>query len=84
LVSTASAYVFTNLGKDFEITYPTGWSFIEEPDGTDQTFTSQTGKAWVRVVVMPLEGMTLTEIIDARKEYLNSINIYPYSEKKSL
>ena len=82
LVSTASAYVFTNLGKDFEITYPTGWSFIEEPDGTDQTFTSQTGKAWVRVVVMPLEGMTLTEIIDARKEYLNSINIYPYSEKE--
>ncbi len=82
LVSTASAYVFTNLGKDFEITYPTGWSFIEEPDGTDQTFTSQTGKAWVRVVVMPSEGMTLTEIADARKEYLNSIGITPYSEKE--
>ncbi len=82
LVSSASAYVFTNLGKDFEITYPTGWSFIEEPDGTDQTFTSQTGKAWVRVVVMPSEGMTLTEIVDARKEYLNSIDIYPYSEKE--
>ncbi len=82
LVGTASAYVFTNLGKDFEITYPTGWAFIEEPDGTDQTFTSQTGKAWVRVVVMPLEGMTLKEIVDVRKEYLNSIGITPYSEKE--
>lgn len=82
LANSASAYVFTNIGKDFEITYPTGWSFIEEPDGTDQTFTSQTGKAWVRVVVMPSEGMTLTEIVNARKEYLNSINIYPYSEKE--
>lgn len=82
VVSTASAYVFTNLGKDFEITYPTGWAFIEEPDGTDQTFTSQTGKAWVRVVVMPSEGMTLPEIVAFRKEYLNSIDIYPYSERE--
>jgi hypothetical protein len=82
LVNTVSAYVFTNLGKDFEITYPTGWSYIEEPDGTDQTFTSQTGKAWVRVVVLPSEGMTLSEIVDARKEYLNSIDIFPYNEKE--
>ncbi len=80
--NSSSAYVFTNIGKDFEITYPTGWAYIEEPDGTDQTFTSQTGKAWVRVVVIPSEGMTLTEIVDFRKEYLNSIDIYPYSEKE--
>jgi hypothetical protein len=82
MVNSASAYVFTNLGKDFEIVYPTGWAFIEEPDGTDQTFTSQTGKAWARVVVIPSEGMTLSEIVDARKEYLNSIDIYLYSEKE--
>ncbi len=82
LVNSACAYMFTNIGKDFEITYPTGWAYIEESDGTDQTFTSQTGKAWVRVVVIPSEGMTLNEIVFSRKEYLNSIDINPYGERE--
>ncbi len=81
LVNNALANVFTNYGNDFNIVQPAGWAVIQEPDGSDQTFTSQTGKAWVRVVVASSEGMTLTEIVDARKEYLNSIDIYPYSEK---
>lgn len=82
LVNAASAYEFTNLGNDFKITYPTGWTYTEEPDGTDQTFTSQTGKAWVRVVVQPSEGMTLSEIVASRKDYLNSIDIFITGEKE--
>ncbi len=81
LANNASAKVFTNYGNDFSIEQPVGWAVVQEPDGSDQTFTSQTGKAWARVVVASSEGMTLTEIVDARKEYLNSIDIYPYSEK---
>ncbi len=81
LANNASAKVFTNYGNDFSIEQLAGWAVVQEPDGSDQTFTSQTGKAWVRVVVASSEGMTLAEIVDARKEYLNSIDIYPYSEK---
>lgn len=81
LINAASAYTFTNIGRDFKIEYPAGWSYIEEPDGSDQTFTSQTGKAWVRVVVASSEGMGLDEIVDDRIRYLNSISIYPFSEK---
>ena len=82
LVNNASAKVFTNYGNDFSIEQLAGWTVVPEPDGSDQTFTSQTGKAWVRVVVASSEGMTLTEIVEARKEYLNSIDIYPFSEKE--
>lgn len=82
LANNASAKVFTNYGNDFSIEQPTGWAVVQEPDGSDQTFTSQTGKAWVRVVVSSSEGMTLPEIVEFRKEYLNSIDIYPYSEKE--
>ncbi|MDP2767348.1 MAG: hypothetical protein Q8O41_07855 [Candidatus Methanoperedens sp.] len=81
LVNNASAYTFTNIGGDFKIEYPTGWSYIEEPDGSDQTFTSQTGRAWVRVVVLPSEGMSLDGIVGDRIRYLNSLGIYPFSEK---
>lgn len=81
LVNNASARVFTNYGNDFTIEQPAGWGVVQEPDGSDQTFTSQTGKAWARVVVADSEGMTLKEIVDARKEYLSTIDINPYSEK---
>jgi len=81
LANNVSAKVFTNNGNDFSIEQPAGWEVVQEPDGSDQTFTSQTGKAWVRVVVAPSEGMTLTEIAGSRKEYLSSIDIFPYSEK---
>ena len=81
LVNNASAYTFTNIGKDFKIEYPAGWNYNEEPDGTDQTFTSQTGRAWVRVVVLPSEGMSLDEIVGDRIRYLNSLGSYPFSEK---
>lgn len=80
LGNTASAKVFTNYGNDFSIEQLAGWTVVQEPDGSDQTFTSQTGKAWVRVVIVSSEGLTLPEITEARKEYLNSIDIYPYSE----
>ncbi len=82
LVNNASAKVFTNYGNDFSIEQLAGWTVVPEPDGSDQTFTSQTGKAWARVVVASSEGMTLPEIVNARKEYLNSIDIYPFSEKE--
>lgn len=82
LANNASAKVFTNYGNDFSVEQPAGWAVVQEPDGRDQTFTSQTGKAWARVVVAPSEGMTLSEIVEARKEYLNSIDIYPYGEKE--
>jgi hypothetical protein len=82
LANNASAKVFTNNGNDFSIEQPAGWAVVQEPDGSDQTFTSQTGKAWARVVVAYSEGMTLNEIVEFRKEYLNSIDIYPYSEKE--
>lgn len=81
LVNNASAYTFTNIGGDFKIEYPAGWSYNEEPDGTDQTFTSQTGRAWVKVVVVPSEGMSLDEIVGDRIRYLNGLGIYPFSEK---
>ncbi len=81
LVNNASAYTFTNIGGDFKIEYPTGWSYTEEPDGTDQTFTSQTGRAWVRFAVSPSEGMGFDEIVGDRLRYLNSVGIYPFSEK---
>jgi hypothetical protein len=81
LVNNASAYTFTNIGRDFKIEYPAGWGYIEEPDGSDQTFTSQTGRAWVKVVVVPSEGMTLDEVVGDRIRYLNSLGIYPFSEK---
>ncbi|VVB87695.1 Uncharacterised protein [uncultured archaeon] len=81
LINSASAFTFTNIGKDFKIEYPTGWSYIEEPDGTDQTFSSQTGRAWVKVVVEPSEGMSLDEIVGDRIRYLNSLGIYPFNEK---
>ena len=81
LANIASAKVFTNYGNDFNIEQPAGWAVVQEPDGRDQTFTTQSGKAWVSVVVADSDGMTMTEIVGARKEYLNSIDIYPYSEK---
>ncbi len=81
LVNNAAAYTFTNIGGDFKIEYLTGWTYTEEPDGTDQTFTSQTGRAWVRVVVLPSEGMSLDEIVGDRIRYLNSLGSYPFSEK---
>lgn len=81
LANNASAKVFTNYGNDFNIEQPAGWAVVQEPDGSDQTFTSQTGKAWARVVVADSDGMTLTEIVDARKEYLNSIEIDLRGEK---
>jgi len=82
LANNASAKVFTNHGNDFSIEQLAGWAVVQEPDGRDQTFTSQTGKAWARVVVASSEGMTVNEIVEFRKEYLNSIDIYPYSEKE--
>lgn len=81
LVNNASAYTFTNIGRDFKIEYPTGWTYTEEPDGSDQTFTSQTGHAWVRVAVVPSEGMTLDDIVGERIRYLNGLGVYPFSEK---
>ncbi|MFZ3060733.1 MAG: PsbP-related protein [Candidatus Methanoperedens sp.] len=81
LVNNASAYTFTNIGRDFKIEYPAGWTYKEEPDGSDQTFTSQTGRAWVKVVVVPSDGMILDEIVGDRIRYLNSLGIYPFSEK---
>jgi len=80
LINNASAYTFTNIGRDFKIEYPTGWSYTEEPYGTDQTFTSQTGRAWIRIVVVPSEGMSLDEIVGDRIRYLNSLGSYPFSE----
>jgi hypothetical protein len=81
LVNNASAYTFTNIGRDFKIEYPSGWTYTEEPDGSDQTFTSQTGRAWVRVAVVPSDGMILDDIVGERIRYLNSLGIYPFSEK---
>ncbi len=81
VVNSASAYTFTNIGRDFKIEYPGGWTYTEEPDGSDQTFTSQTGRAWVRVAVVPSDGMTLDDIVGERIRYLNSLGISPFSEK---
>ncbi|MDD5472586.1 MAG: hypothetical protein PHU34_00395 [Candidatus Methanoperedens sp.] len=82
LVNNASAYTFTNIGGDFKIEYPTGWTYIEEPDGSDQTFTSQTGRASVRVTVTPSDGKGLDEIVSDRIKYLqDSYGITPFSEK---
>lgn len=82
LINSASAYTFTNIGGDFKIEYPGGWSYIEEPDGSDQTFTSQTGRASVRVVVEPSEGMSLDESVGDRIRFLlNTYGISPFSEK---
>ncbi len=81
LVNNASAYTFTNIGRQFKIDYPSGWTYTEEPDGSDQTFTSQTGRAWVRVAVVSSDGMTLDEITGERIRYLNGLGIYPFSEK---
>ncbi|MCZ7355682.1 MAG: hypothetical protein O8C66_03370 [Candidatus Methanoperedens sp.] len=80
LINNASAYTFTNIGGDFKVVYPTGWNYIEEPDGSDQTFSSQTGRAWVKVVVVPSEGMSFDEIVGDRIRYLNSLGVYPFSE----
>lgn len=82
LANNVSAKVFTNYGNDFNIEQPAGWAVVQEPDGRDQTFTTQTGKAWVRVVIVDSDGMSLNEIVEFNKEYLNSIDIYPYSEKE--
>ncbi len=82
LVNNASAYTFTNIGGDFKIEYPAGWNYIEEPDGSDQTFTSQTGRASVRVTVSPSDGMSLDESVGERIRFLqNSYGISPFSEK---
>jgi len=81
MVNNASAYTFTNIGRDFKIDYPTGWTYTEEPDGSDQTFTSQTGHGWVRVAVVSSDGMTLDDIVGERIRYLNGLGIYPFSEK---
>ncbi|MCX9025091.1 MAG: hypothetical protein OIN85_03225, partial [Candidatus Methanoperedens sp.] len=80
LVNNASAYTFTNIGRNFKIDYPTGWTYTEEPDGSDQTFTSQTGRAWVRVAVVSSDGMILDDIVGERIRYLNGLGIYPFSE----
>ncbi len=82
LINSASAYTFTNIGGDFKIEYPAGWTYIEEPDGSDQTFTSQTGRASVRVVVEPSGGMSLDESVGDRIRFLlNTYGISPFSEK---
>ncbi|MCZ7404872.1 MAG: PsbP-related protein [Candidatus Methanoperedens sp.] len=81
LVNNASAYTFTNIGRDFKIEYPTGWTYTEEQDGSDQTFTSQTGHGWVRVAVVSSDGMNLDDIVGERIRYLNGLGIYPFSEK---
>ncbi len=82
LVNNASAYTFTNTGGDFKIEYPAGWTYIEEPDGSDQTFTSQTGRASVRVTVNPSDGKSLDESVSDRIKYLqDSYGITPFSEK---
>ncbi|MFZ2411414.1 MAG: PsbP-related protein, partial [Candidatus Methanoperedens sp.] len=82
LVNNASAYTFSNIGGDFKIEYPAGWNYIEEPDGTDQTFTSQTGRASVRVTVNPSDGKSLDETVGDRMRYLReSYGITPFSEK---
>lgn len=82
LVNNASAYTFTNIGGDFKIEYPAGWSYVEQPDGSDQTFTSQTGHASVRVAVEPSEGRSLDESVGDRIRFLlNTYGISPFSEK---
>lgn len=82
LINSASAYTFTNIGGDFKIEYPAGWSYIEEPDGTDQTFTSQTGRGSVRVVVELSGGMSLDESVGDRIRFLlDNYGISPFSEK---
>ncbi len=82
LVNNASAYTFTNIGGDFKIEYPAGWTYIEEPDGSDQTFTSQTGRASVRVTVNPSDGKSLDESVGDRIRFLrDSYGISPFSEK---
>jgi|GEM_PF-6917903 len=82
LINSASAYTFTNIGGDFKIEYPAGWTYLEEPDGTDQTFTSQTGRAAVRVVVEYSGGMSLDESVSDRIKFLqNNYGISPFSEK---
>lgn len=82
LVNNASAYTFTNIGGDFKIEYPAGWTYTEEPDGGDQTFTSQTGRASVRVVVEPSGGKSLDESVGDRIRFLlDTYGISPFSEK---
>ncbi len=82
LINSASAYTFTNIGGDFKIEYPSGWTYIEEPDGSDQTFTSQTGRASVRVVVEYSGGISLDESVSNRIKFLqNNYGISPFSEK---
>lgn len=82
LISTASALVeFNNIGGDFTIEYPSGWSYVENNDGTEQTFTSKTGRASVMVVVVPSTGRTLKQIVDNRKLYLNELDLYPFDQK---
>ena len=82
LINTASALVtFTNIGGDFTIEHPSGWSYIENSDGTEQTFTSKTGRASLMVVVVPSDGMTLKQIVDDWELYLNDLDIYPFDKK---
>lgn len=82
LINSASAYTFTNIGGDFKIEYPAGWTYLEEPDGSDQTFTSQTGRASVRVVVEYSGGISLDEGVSDRIKFLqNNYGISPFSEK---
>ena len=82
LINTASALVtFTNIGGDFTIEHPSGWSYIENSDGTEQTFTSKTGRASLMVVVVPSDGMTLKQIVDDWEIYLNDLDIYPFDKK---
>lgn len=84
LINTASALVtFTNIGGDFTIEHPSGWSYIENSDGTEQTFTSKTGRASLMVVVVPSDGMTLKQIVDDWELYLNDLDIYPFDKKSN-
>ncbi len=76
LINNASALkTFTNIGGDFTIGYSAGWSYTENYDGADQTFTSQTGRAKVRIMVVPSDEISLTQIVDNKEKDLKDSNI---------
>jgi hypothetical protein len=76
LINNALALkTFTNIGGNFTIEYPSGWSYSENYDSNDHIFTSQTGHAKIRIIAVPLDGTSLTQIVNNKEKDLKDSNI---------